>query len=68
MHIIAEEGNVETMEWLMSVLEEDVKKSLIDAQDRYNGVDLCFLIRGRDKRRCCMKNSALYEIPILNSN
>ena len=53
LHIVAEEGSLEIMAWLLMLLEEkDLLRTLIDVQDRYNGVDLCFLIRGRDKGRC----------------
>ena len=52
LHIIAEEGSAETMQWMITVLKNlNILGDMLDTKDRYNGVDLCFLIKGRDKGR-----------------
>ena len=52
LHIIAENGNMELLNMVLSIVKSrDMLHRLLNVQDRYNGVDLCFLIRGRDKGR-----------------
>ena len=52
LHILAQNGNMELFNMMLSILKsKDMLHRLVDIKDRYNGADLCFLIRGRDRGR-----------------
>ena len=52
LHIVAESGSLGIFNLLIEELEKkNLLEKMLNEQDRYNGVDLCFLIRGRDRGR-----------------
>ena len=51
-HMIAENGNLELANCIIRALDStnDVTQ-MLNQRDRYAGTDLCFLIRGTDKKK-----------------
>lgn len=52
LHIAADSGNLDILSTVIQVYRSrKILDKMINSKDRYNGVELCFLIRGRDNGR-----------------